>query len=56
MGEMDDLLLRKIEELTLYIIEQEKSLKLQMESIEKLSDENRNLKEEILQLHELIEK
>ena len=56
VGEMDDLLLRKIEELTLYIIEQEKSLKLQMESIEKLSDENRNLKEEILQLHELIEK
>ena len=40
MGEMDDLLLRKIEELTLYIIEQNKIIENQNKRIEKLEKKN----------------
>ena len=35
LGEMDDVLLRKVEELTLYVIEQDKTLKQQQELLVK---------------------
>ncbi len=38
VGTMDDVLLRKVEELTLYLIEQEKLLKFQAEKIKTLED------------------
>ncbi|TCI90323.1 hypothetical protein [Tenacibaculum sp. M341] len=44
LGEMDAKLLRKIEELTLYTIDQEKKLKTQEDKIEKLEKENSVLK------------
>ncbi len=44
LGEMDSKLLQKIEELTLYTIQQEKSLQSQKEDIEKLKKENNALK------------
>ncbi|MBU2997919.1 hypothetical protein KO500_15865, partial [Cellulophaga baltica] len=47
LAEMDANLLRKIEELTLYTIQQEKkilALKKQVQTFEKLNEENKNLK------------
>ncbi len=44
LGEMDAKLLQKIEELTLYTIDQEKKLKTQEDKIEKLEKENSVLK------------
>ena len=43
LGQMDDLLLRKIEELTLYMIEQQKLLKQQSEEIRIIKNENMEL-------------
>lgn len=53
LGEMDAKLLEKIEELTLYSIEQNKQIKSQSEKIEKLekqSEELKQLKEQVQQL------
>ncbi|SFZ93274.1 hypothetical protein SAMN05216324_1053 [Chryseobacterium limigenitum] len=53
LGEMDAKLLEKIEELTLYSIEQNKQIKSQSEKIEKLekqSEELKKLKEQVQQL------
>lgn len=53
LGEMDAKLLEKIEELTLYSIEQNKQIKSQSEKIEKLekqSEELKQLKEQVRQL------
>ena len=44
LGEMDAKLLQKIEELTLYTIQQEKNLKKHNSKIEKLEKENKSLK------------
>ena len=43
LGEMDAKLLQKIEELTLYTIEQEKELKKQKEEIDQLKNQNKEL-------------
>ncbi|KXX66562.1 hypothetical protein [Flammeovirga sp. SJP92] len=47
LGEMDSKLLQKIEELTLYLIDQNKKLKQQGEQIEQLIQDNHNLKKEL---------
>ncbi len=47
LGEMNAKLLQKIEELTLYMIHMNKQLKSQSEKVEKLEQENFELKEEI---------
>ncbi len=44
LGEMDSKLLQKIEELTLYTIQQQKEIILQKEKVEKLEKENESLK------------
>ena len=46
LGEMDDMLLRKVEELTLYVIEQNKDTEKLLESIAELKRENAELKKE----------
>ncbi|MAN28193.1 MULTISPECIES: hypothetical protein [Mesonia] len=59
LGEMDAKLLQKIEELTLYTIEQEKQLKFQNSKIEKLEEENeslKSLKTKFLELQKRVEK
>jgi hypothetical protein len=45
LGEMDAILLRKIEELTLYVIEQDKIIKEQNKRLQKLELENQKLSE-----------
>ncbi len=61
LGEMDSKLLQKIEELTLYTIAQEKSIKNQSAKLEKLEKENESLKDlnakflEVLQRLEKLE-
>lgn len=47
LGELQNKLLQKIEELTLYLIEVKKSIRQQKEQIDLLSEENRNLKNRI---------
>lgn len=44
LGEMDDMLLRKVEELTLYVIEQAKQLKAQSEKLNAKDEEMEDLK------------
>lgn len=59
LGEMDSKLLQKIEELTLYIISQEKKLKLQNLKIKKLEKENKSFKlltTKFLELQKRLEK
>jgi len=59
LGEMDARLLQKIEELTLYTIQQEKSLRFQQNEIETLKKENqelRSLNEKLLELQLRLEK
>ena len=41
VGEMNKKLLQKVEELTLYLIEQQKQLKVQQEQITALRDQNK---------------
>lgn len=58
LGEMDSKLLQKIEELTLYTINQEKQLKTQNSKIEQLKKENNLLKsllERVIELEKKIE-
>ncbi len=50
LGEMDSKLLQKIEELTLYMIEQNKETKIMKAQLNKLAKENEGLKEEIRKL------
>jgi hypothetical protein len=50
LGEMDDMLLRKVEELTLYVIEQNKSNKKLLGRIEELQTENQRQSKEIQSL------
>ncbi|PWL29973.1 hypothetical protein [uncultured Roseivirga sp.] len=47
LGDMDATLLKKVEELTLYLIEQNKRLHTSDSRYQKLEDENSNLKEQI---------
>ncbi len=47
LGQMDAILLEKVEELTLYLIEMNKQLSTQQEEIENLKTENKTLKTEI---------
>ncbi|MDY0989671.1 tail fiber protein [Flavobacterium sp. CFBP9031] len=56
LGEMNAKLLQKIEELTLYIIEQEKSKNKQSLRVEALEKENKNLKKVLERLSEIEEK
>ena len=56
LGEMDAKLLQKIEELTLYTIEQEKKLKEQDEKLEAQEEFNQELLKELKLLKELIQK
>ncbi|MCF2875536.1 MULTISPECIES: hypothetical protein [unclassified Tenacibaculum] len=59
LGEMDAKLLQKIEELTLYTIQQEKeieTLKNQKLEIEKVKKENKNLKKRLEKLEKLVNK
>ncbi len=54
---MNAVLLQKIEELTLYTIEQEKALKTQLNKIEKLETENgrlENVENELAEIKELL--
>ncbi|MFN1217271.1 hypothetical protein ACKW6Q_09900 [Chryseobacterium kwangjuense] len=55
VGEFQIKLLQKIEELTLYVIEQNKQLKNQHEKIQKLQTENADLKSAVLEIKELKE-
>lgn len=55
VGEFQIKLLQKIEELTLYVIEQNKQLKNQQEKIQKLQTENTDLKSAVLEIKELKE-
>jgi hypothetical protein len=50
LGEMDNMLLRKVEELTLYVIEQNKSNKKLLGRIEELQTENQRQSKEIQSL------
>ena len=52
LGEMDAKLLQKIEELTLYTIEQDKNLKAQKEEIEELKKQNSKIQELVKKLIE----
>jgi hypothetical protein len=47
LGKMDATLLQKVEELTLYLIEQNKSLELQASGYKEVKEENSNLKTQI---------
>lgn len=47
IGEMDDVLLRKVEELTLYTIKQQKQIDEQNQLVEQLLEEINNLKKEL---------
>ncbi|WP_080779083.1 FtsB/FtsL family cell division protein [Chryseobacterium phocaeense] len=53
VGEFQIKLLQKIEELTLYVIEQNKQLKDQHQKIQKLQTENADLKSAVLEIKEL---
>ncbi|WP_303318596.1 hypothetical protein Q4Q34_04615 [Flavivirga abyssicola] len=53
LGDMDSKLLQKIEELTLYTIEQQKEIEIQNNKIEKLEKENRELKSLSMRLAEI---
>lgn len=44
LGEMSNVLLQKVEELTLYAIEQNKKIMLQQEELERLKKENEQYK------------
>lgn len=52
LGEMNMLLLKKVEELTLYMIDMNKQVKSQTERIEQLEKENAALKEKVISLEE----
>ncbi len=57
VGHMSNILLEKIEELTLYTIEQEKeieTLQKQKQDLEELKEENTNLKNRLLQIEKLL--
>jgi hypothetical protein len=54
LGEMDDMLLRKVEELTLYVIELKKADDHKSKVIEELKEENQLLKTDILKEIETI--
>ena len=56
LGENQKLLLEKIEELTLYSIEQNKKLKNQAEEIERLQVQNKELKKEYTKIESLIQR
>ena len=56
LGEMDAKLLQKIEELTLYTIEQEKKLKSQKDKFDKQQKEIENQRGKIERLESLVEK
>lgn len=56
LGENQKLLLEKIEELTLYSIEQNKKLKNQSQEIERLQIQNKELKKEYMQIESLIQR
>ena len=56
LGEMDDMLLRKIEELTLYVIEQNEKLEAQSTKLQELKMNNEKLKSLNSLLNEKIEK
>ncbi|NJO91393.1 MAG: hypothetical protein HC831_22355 [Chloroflexia bacterium] len=56
LGEMNIKLLQKIEELTLYLIEQDKEVKSEKLKVERLEEENRAQKEIIKELVKRIEK
>jgi uncharacterized coiled-coil protein SlyX len=59
LGEMDSKLLQKIEELTLYTIQQQKEINTQKEKVEKLEKENKSLKNmnvKLLELQKRLEK
>lgn len=59
LGNMDTKLLQKIEELTLYTIQQEKeiqTLKTKNTAIENLKEENKHLKERLDKLEKLVQK
>lgn len=56
LGEMDSKLLQKIEELTLYTIEQEKKIKGQEDRFEKQNVKIEKQAEEIKELKELVNK
>ncbi|MEP1488005.1 MAG: hypothetical protein ABJK28_06230 [Algibacter sp.] len=59
LGEMDSKLLQKIEELTLYTIQQQKEILLQKEKVKKLEKENESLKflsNKFLELQKRLEK
>lgn len=53
LGEMNSKLLQKIEELTLYTIQQQKEINTQKEKIENVEKENKFLKKINLKLHQL---
>jgi hypothetical protein len=55
LGEMSNVLLQKIEELTLYVIEQNKELKMQNENFEKQSTLLKSQNEKVLTLEKKIE-
>ena len=55
VGEMDDLLLRKVEELTLYAIEADKNIRNLETDKEGLKEENEQLKEQLFDLLKRIE-
>ena len=50
LGEMDAKLLQKIEELTLYAIQQQKRMEIQQKQIETILEENQQLRKEIDEL------
>ena len=54
LGEMDATLLKKIEELTLYLIEQNKKLEAQNKQLQELKQENLQLKQENKKIENLI--
>jgi hypothetical protein len=56
LGQSDAVLLQKIEELTLYLIEQNKENKEQSEKIKELEEENKKLKAELEQFKKFNEK
>ena len=53
LGQSDAVLLQKIEELTLYLIEQNKEVKSEKLKVESLQNENLKLKNEISELKKL---
>ena len=54
LAEMNKLLLQKIEELTLYIIQQQKNLKAKSQEIEGLKEENRNTADRLDAIEDLL--